>query len=555
MPFSRPLTRLARDTRGGVTMIAAGGMLMSIGFAAFAVDLGSIYVRSRELQGIADAAALAAASDPANAAAAANAVIAANAWDGTVTVEIETGRYRFDTAVPVDQRFAASESSPDAVRVRLRSQAPLYFARLWREGGVDIDRVATASRARLASFSIGSRLAAVNGGLVGSYLSELAGTSLNLSVMDYDALLDADVDLLAFSEALATQLDVTALSFDEILASDVTAPQAFSALADALDTGNQASAASVVRQIAGKISGEQIDLSKLIDLGPYGAQDKAGKVDLARANGYEFAQAMLQLANGDRQVQLDAGASIPGLSDVDITIAVGDRPANSAWLTITDDGDTVIRTAQTRIFVDAKAPGNALLTTLGIGSVRLPLFIELASAEAKLHDIGCGTGPADRSVDLDVRPGVGHLSIADIDLAKIADHKTPMVEKNAAIVTTLLLKVSGKARADVGGVTWQRVAFGGSDITGHVVKTVSTSDIVAGVVQSLATTITLTVQPLGLFPIATGPVAAAVAGRLGVLAGPLDGLVNTLTDLVGVKLGQADVRVGGVRCGQPALVA
>lgn len=544
------LSRLVRDTGGGVTMIVAGGMLMMTGFAALAVDLGSIYVRGRELQGIADAAALAAAADPTNARTAAQEVIDANGWDDPVSIEVETGRYRFDTEIPVADRFVPSASSADSVRINLQSQAPIYFARFWqRDGTVTIGRAATASRARLASFSIGSRLAAVDAGLVGDYLEQLTGTSLNLSAMDYDALLDSDIDLLAFTEALATELDVTAVSFDEVLETDVSTPQALNALAAALDTDNQGNAANAIRQIATKVSGQDIKLSKLIDLGPYGAQNHTGNADVANASGYEFVQAMLQLADGQRQVKLDAGASIPGIADTDVWIAVGDRPADSAWVTITDNGETVIRTAQTRIYIEAKILGGVL------GGVRLPLFVELAAAEAKLHDIGCGTGPNDRSVNLDVRPGVGHLSIADIDTAKLGDHKTPLVERPAAIVTTLLAKVSGQARVDVGGVTWQRVAFHGSDITEHRVKSVKTDDILTGVTQSLLTSINLTINPLGILPISTGPIASALGGLLAPLAGPLDQLLNTLTGIVGVRLGEADVRVGGVRCGQPALVA
>ena len=44
----------------------------------------------------------------------------------------------------------------------------------------------------------------------------------------------------------------------------------------ALDAKGEAQAANAARQIATRIPGTQITLSKLIDLGPYGAQDHAG---------------------------------------------------------------------------------------------------------------------------------------------------------------------------------------------------------------------------------------------------------------------------------------
>ncbi len=548
------LARLARDSGGGVTMITAGALTMMMGCAAFAVDLGSIYVHARELQGIADAAALAAATNLDDPRGAAQAAVEANGWDGPVTIAIETGNYRFDTAIAQKSRFLAGGASPDAVRVRLTSQAPVHFALAWLDrGSVDIERAATASRAKLAAFSIGSRLAAIDGGLAGQYLSQLAGINLNLSVMDYNALLSADVDLLSFSEALGSQIDVTALSFDDILASKVAAPKAFSALAAALDAKGEAQAASAARQIASRIPGTQIDLSRLIDLGPYGAQDHAGRAASVETGSYALTEAMLELAGGNRQVKLDLGASVPGLASTSVWIAVGDRPANSPWLTVTDRGETIVRTAQTRIFIDAQAPGSALLKGLGIGSVRVPLFVELASAEAKLNDIQCGSALTGRSVKLDVRPSVGHISVADIDTSKIDDHKTPLAEKQAVIVSTLLLKVKGQSRTDVGGLNWQTVGFNADDIAKHNVKTVSTNDIIAGVAASLGK-VGLTVDVLGL-PINTAPITSALGAQLAALAGPLDALLNTLTDVAGAKLGQADVRINGVRCGQPALVA
>ncbi len=53
--------RLAHDRKGGVTILLAGALFMLAGAATVAVDLGSVYLARRQLQGIADAAALAAA--------------------------------------------------------------------------------------------------------------------------------------------------------------------------------------------------------------------------------------------------------------------------------------------------------------------------------------------------------------------------------------------------------------------------------------------------------------------------------------------------------------
>lgn len=543
--------RLRANEGGGVTMLGAGAMLLSLGCAAFAVDLGSIWMRSRQLQGVADAAALAAAQDIGNPEAAARAAVVANGWTGPVKIDVATGHYSFDGSLAPGARFGATKSAPDAARVTLAAEAPIYFALVWLDRNtVPIARKATATRARLAAFSIGSRLAAFNGGIAGQYLSKLAGTDLQLSVMDYNALLAANVDLLTFSKALGTRMQLTGLSFSDILATRTTGPKAFAALADALTATGETAAANAARQISTRMGGDGITLSELIDLGPYGAQDNKGPTDMVEANGYAITRVMLELAGGDRQVKLDLGVAVPGVASTSVWIAVGDRPTHSPWLTVTEKGEPVIRTAQTRIYIEAKTAGIA-----GIGQVKVPLFVELASAEAKLADIQCGGANAGASVKLDVLPSVGHASIADIDLAKLDDHKTPMPESPATLVNLLAAKVTGRARVDVGGVQWQRVGFSAADIAAHRTITVSTNDIMAALASSLLNNVQLDVQVLGFLPLGVGPISSAVGSALAGVAAPLDGLLTSLTDIVGLKLGQADVRIDGVRCGQPALVA
>ncbi len=75
LPFFR---RLIGHRGASISITTAFGMTMLIGSAAFAVDLGSLYLDRRKLQGIADAAAMAAAGRPGEERAAAQRIIAAN---------------------------------------------------------------------------------------------------------------------------------------------------------------------------------------------------------------------------------------------------------------------------------------------------------------------------------------------------------------------------------------------------------------------------------------------------------------------------------------------
>jgi uncharacterized membrane protein len=49
-------------------------------------------------------------------------------------------------------------------------------------------------------------------------------------------------------------------------------------------------------------------------------------------------------------------------------------------------------------------------------------------------------------------------------------------------------------------------------------------------------------------------VTTALNSTLSTVATPLDGVINSLTGLLGLGLGEADVRVNGVRCNAVALV-
>src|SRR3546814_991999 len=81
------LSSLRNDTGGGISILTAFGLTMLIGSAALAIDVGSLYLDRRKLQGIADAAALAAAGRPGEEQAAAERSIAARTEEHTSEIQ------------------------------------------------------------------------------------------------------------------------------------------------------------------------------------------------------------------------------------------------------------------------------------------------------------------------------------------------------------------------------------------------------------------------------------------------------------------------------------
>lgn len=547
------MRRWLSNQDGGVAVIAAAALTGGVGLAALAVDLGSVYLQSRRLQGVADLAALAAAADLPRADRAASATVEVNPVGGAVAVQVAKGRYDAHQAV-APQRFKAGETGADAARVTVEGQADLFFAQaLLGRPTLSIRRQATAARADLASFSIGTRLASLDGGVANALMTGLTGSSVSLSVMDYQALAQADVELFGYLDALNTKLGIKAVSYDELLKTEVKTGKALSVLSDVLAAAGETRAAGAAKVLASATAANQsIKLGALIDPGPYGRQDRVtgGSGAAVGVDAMQLANAMLMLANGARQVQLDLGAAVPGLADVDVWLAIGEPMNSTPFMTVTQDKTVVVRTAQTRLYVEAKLLGSGLLG--GAAQIKLPLLVELASGEAKLAALDCTT----RTTTLAVKPSVGALTIGQVDTGKLSNFKQALAPSKARIVQAPLFTVDGASKVDLGGASFRNVVFSSADVKAGTVRTVKTNDLAGASVASLVTGLTLDVNLLGLqVGLGKSAVLTALTPVLSAAAAPLDHVVNSLTGLMGVGLGEADVRTNGMRCGAPALVA
>jgi uncharacterized membrane protein len=554
------LRRFGRDERGAVAVIVVASAAALLGFSALAIDMGSIFLQTRKLQGMADMAALAAARDIDHAQLAANATALDNGWSGPITTETVTGRYLGNPSIAPANRFVAGGADPDAAKVTLKAKADLFFGQaILGKATTDISRTAIATRADLAAFSIGTKLATLNGGIANSLLTALTGSSVSLSVMDYNALATADVDLLAYSKALQTNLGLQAVSFDEVLDGSISTGKALTVLADLLQSQGSASAATATRKLATAAgTSTPAKLNKLFDLGPYGNQDHvAGGSGVGiKLNAMDLANGVLSVSQGGRQLQLDLGASVPGLADVNAYVGIGERPANSAWITVTRDKTVIVRTAQIRIYLEVKVlSSGGAVGGAGISLVKLPLLVEAASAQAKLNTLNCASNRPSRAVTLSVMPSIGQVAVAEIDTSKIADFTHELALQPATLVNLGLIKATVQAQTKLGGASWKTATFTQAEIDAATTKTVSTDDLVQASLASLLGNLSIgvTLGPLSLLNLSA--LADGLEALIAPLASPLDGVLNSLTNLLGVRLGVADVRVNGLRCGEAALIA
>lgn len=546
------MRRLAREAQASVSLLGAASLVVVTAAAALAVDLGALYQEGRRLQGVADAAALAAAGNLPAAGSAAQAAVDANPPVRAGAPTVTTGLWTADPNLAPAARFVPGGSGPNAAKVTLAERAPLFFGRLFGVAAVPIARSATAARIDLAAFSIGSRLAAVNGGIANQLLGALTGSSVSLTAADYQALAGADIDLFAFADALRGELHLTGGSFNQALAASTTLPHVVAALAAAAGAGGNPAAQDALARLAAQVGPVAVSTASLVDLGPAGAQDRLAGGPPVAVNAYALVQAALQIAGGTRQVSLDLDGAVPGLAHSTATLAIGDRMASSPWVTVTARGQPVVRTSQLRLFLDTGIGGSPALKALGIDGVRLPLYLELAQAQARLSSLSCTSGA--RGVTLAVQPSLGHAAIADVKVAGLLPMSTVPAEQPATLASIAGLRATGAASLPLSGGGWQTVSFTSADIAAHAVRTINSGGTAGALAAGLesAMAIDVSVGPLSIPSPAT---AALVRPVLDAAAPLVDQLLGGLLGLLGVHLGQADVRVDGLRCGASRLVA
>ncbi|MEI9425269.1 TadG family pilus assembly protein [Mesorhizobium sp. Cs1299R1N1] len=566
------------DRKANFAVMTALSAPVALALAAVAIDEASIYTERREAQAMVDLAAITAASNINNVNTAVVTTLTDNGMPGVVVqasgqtipaaagktvVTVTRGRYASSTA-NVSQRFQAGVTPYNAARVTLAKIPQRYFASSLIPTPV-IDTQATASMTPQATFSVGSRLLGVNGGILNALLSGLLGGNISLSVMDYNGLISADVSVLSFISALGTQLNITAGTYSDVLASKATVGQIATAMANVPGLGNTAKVA--LQTIASKsTSTVKIPLSGLVDLGSVGSlglgQQPSGLGVDASAMGMLTAAAVL--ANGTNQAAVDLGATIPGLLSTKLNIAIGEPMQSSPWLAVDGIG-TVVRTAQTRI----KLTASVGVGTPGIGgginlvAVNLPLNVEVAYAEAKLTDITCPTGPSSISVSIAAHPGIAQITLANSNNPSgFADFSQPQTFTDADIADVKLLlipliQVMGSAAPAITNNNPQTLTFNATDIASKTVRTVSTRNITQSLTTSLVNSLSLSVNLLGLgIDVTTllGTVRPAVVALLNTVTAPVDDLLYNVLSALGVGVGQADVRVTGATCGRAVLV-
>lgn len=543
--------RFRRDERGNIALLFAFGFTLSALVSALAVDAASLYHARRHLQAGVDLAAISAASDPSRAAEIARSVLADARLlpeAGTEGLRVTTGHY--DPAIAdIGQRFRPGATPLNAVEVQLERPGELHFAAGFAPS-LRIGARGVAAVTPQVAFSVGSRLASLNGGLVNSVLSSLLGTTISLNALDYRALADARIDAFSFLDALAQQLGVTAGSYDDLLAMRAGA----GTIARTLASLTNGTARTALTALGGSGQGNMVSIGKLIALGTMGRhQIGSGGVGI-NFSVLDLLTGAAAIADGKNMISLPLGASLPGLVKLELSLRVGEPPQGGGWFAIGPQG-TVLRTAQLRLRLRVELLGGSILGSAG---VKVPLWLDLAHSEAMVAAATCPTAAAPKGkASIAVRPGALRLALGEMSDASLANFgSTPALAPVRLIDVLLLLRVNAAGMIEIAQSNPILLDFSSPDIAAGVLKTARTTTIASSLFGSLFSNLHIEPQILGI-SLGLGS-ESAIVKALGALLAPLgpvlDLTVNGVLATLGLGIGEADIRVHAVRCDNPVLV-
>ncbi|RUP13708.1 MAG: hypothetical protein EKK43_15540 [Methylobacterium sp.] len=537
--------RRFRAARGGnVAILVALGSAMLMGAGAVGIDLGMVFQARRKAQGAVDIAAMLAAVDPTQADTAARRSLGDNGY-ATATATVSPGSY--DASAPgtaPGSRFKAGGSPANAVRVGLSTSVPVTFGRaIGLPAAVPLRVTGTAASAQFAAFTIGSGTLQLQGGIANALLGALLGAKMSLSVSDYDALASARVDGLRVLDALGASLNMQAANYTDIVQAQASVGQMLMALrVAAQDNGSVVSALSGILNALPN-AGNLIAIGQVDGLGDAAALAPPRGFAGPSLNVLNLLGAAAALANGQNQVAVDLGATIPGLLATRLTLAIGERKRSSGWVRPGSPNATV-QTAQTRLLIEA-----TVTAPLGLGSLTLPVYAEVAPAQATLRSLTCA-GPSGRQVTLDAQTGLATLAIAGVPRTAINGGSTgPDLSQPAPLIALPLITVSGRALVTL-GTGAQTLTFSEADIANHTVRSVASGNLTQSLTGSLLRNLTLNINGIGVAPL----LQSALTTTLGAVAPAIDLVLDNVLRSLGLRLGYADLDVDGTLCSQAVLV-
>ncbi|MFQ6594964.1 MULTISPECIES: pilus assembly protein TadG-related protein [Pseudomonas] len=366
--------------RGAVGLMTVGVLALALMCTLLVIDSGRLYLAKRQLQGVADTAALEAVSRGGtcqaglSAAAFAAQSVARNNFvlgNGNTLVarcgSVTTGASGMRT-------FSANPALSSAIQVVVSNTVPTSIAAgvwaLTSGNPLSLSTVLTATAVAaiptpaLAQLTINSTLASVNtanAGLLNPLFSGLLGGNVNLTVAGWNGLINTNINLLSYLNQLAINLNLTAGNYTQLLNTNVTATQLIQAAINVL-TANGASVDVLTAlgnlQLAA-INQAPLTLGQILQV-QTGTTASALNANLQV---FQLVQGIVQLSNSQSSMAATLPVSLLGLANITTQVKVTQPPqlsavGNPALAAANPQGPNAIyvRTAQVRTEVTVSLP-------------------------------------------------------------------------------------------------------------------------------------------------------------------------------------------------------
>ncbi|AZC28684.1 putative transmembrane protein [Pseudomonas chlororaphis subsp. piscium] len=511
--FSRTQFSGPARQRGAIGLIGALALGTAVLCTLVVVDSGRLYLDQRELQRVADNAALEAVARGGNCQAGLSA--AAFARESAARNGFAVGDDRPLTATCGSLRtgadnlrtFSPNASQASAIRVVVSERVPTSIAlgvtNLFSDNPVSTTTslsataVAAQPKPPLAQLTIRSTLADLN--LLNGALSGLAGSAINVSLLGWQGLVDTDISLLSYLNQLAIDLNVSAGNYSELLDVDTDVTQLLqTSIAVAQKNGATAEVLTALGSIkAAAINTVPVKLGELLKL-------QTGTADSgldANVQLLSLVEAFLQLASSQSAAAVTLPVSVLGLAGVTTRVKIVSPPEfaiGNPELAAADPlgpNRIYVRTAQVRalLTVDLSLINSVLQA---VNALLSPVVVTLNTVLSA--NLSCVLGGpcvktdlmilpngANLDVSLEVAAGDSHVTgytcVSDSDNSLSVDTTTSAVKLKVGRVdasnwasSTAQVSVSPLPLVDIGARTCQglfgpcgaRVSFagGGSEV-------------------------------------------------------------------------------------------
>ncbi|MDQ0703536.1 putative membrane protein [Pseudomonas sp. W3I7] len=377
--------------RGAIGLIGALTLGIALLFLLLVVDSGRLYLEKRKLQRVADTAALEAVSRsgtcaaPAhNAAQFATESAARNNFNLDDNRTLATACGTLATGADFMRTFSADPSKTEAIRVvathRVHTSLAHGVLTLFSGQPVNLTTllsataVAAAPTPTVAQLTVRSTLLTVDSTqsvALNALIGGLLGGKLQLDAVGWNGLLNTDISLLKYLDALAIELKVSAGNYDQLLKTDATVGQLIQAAIDVLKLGGDAVNVVINNLEAIKLiaPGTQIlHLGDLINI-QNGTDKTALDVNLQLFN---LIQGFVQLSNKASAVAVELPVNVLGLLGVTVSTKVIEPGQVSSIGNPKDIArqPIYVRTAQVRTLISVKLPIVTLVNNLLGGVVQ-----------------------------------------------------------------------------------------------------------------------------------------------------------------------------------------